>query len=93
MIFLFFFRYLVSEEIKLFTFFQSIRKKLQIDEIESIFFFIGGTKLDKLGMIYFFLCIIIKYPIEMGLKFVYEKHKDEDGFLYIEYSNYPTFGC
>lgn len=30
--------------------------------------------------------------LEIDLKSVYEKNKDEDGFLYIEYSNYPTFG-
>lgn len=86
-------RYLVSEEIKLFTFFQSIRKKLQIDETESIFFFIGGTKLDKLGnFCSFFLYKSGLFWEETGLKYIYEKHKDDDGFLYIEYSNYPTFG-
>ena len=42
-------RYLVSSDLKLFEFQQTIRKKLSLGKSECLFLFIAGNKLDKLS--------------------------------------------
>eukprot|EP00828_Plagiopyla_frontata_P048971 TRINITY_DN9581_c0_g1_i3.p1 TRINITY_DN9581_c0_g1~~TRINITY_DN9581_c0_g1_i3.p1 ORF type:complete len:116 (+),score=22.01 TRINITY_DN9581_c0_g1_i3:74-421(+) len=71
------YKYLVSGDLKLIELQQSIRKKLTLEKNQSLFFFINKNKLDKADSL---------------LKDIYEKSKDSDGFLYIEYANFETFG-
>lgn len=43
------FRYLVADDLKLFEFQQSIRKKLNLNSTEGLFFFIADKKLENLS--------------------------------------------
>ena len=55
-----------------------------------MFFFIGNKKIDKIGLNFKNSLIIIK--LDTLLKDVYEKSKDIDGFLYIEFTDVEAFG-
>jgi GABA(A) receptor-associated protein len=53
-----------------------IRKRIKLDSQKALFIFING-----------------KLPITSELlKNVYEKEKDDDGFLYVGYAGENTFG-
>jgi hypothetical protein len=55
----------------------SIRGKLSLNKSDSLFFYIGGKELDKL---------------DTDLKTIYQRQADQDGFLYITYSNMAFSG-
>ena len=69
--------YLFKEEYKFVYFMKLIRKKLELNEDEGLFFFING-KYNITG--------------EESMKKVYEKYKDKDGFLYIIFGEEKIFG-
>ena len=53
-----------------------IRQRMKLDESQSIYIFING---------------MIPTPSQFVFE-IYEKHKDEDNFLYITYCAESTFG-
>jgi len=69
-------KYLVPDDLSMINFIYVIRKRLKLSSEVSIYLFVN----DKIipGMDY--------------VSTIYEKYKDEDGFLYIKYSGEPTFG-
>jgi len=71
-------KFLVSQEVKLIEFQQTVRKKLTLGPTEAIFFFIGKSKLERQDAL---------------LKEIYAKSKDpQDGFLYITYAEQENMG-
>ncbi|KAG4098327.1 autophagy 8 [Neocallimastix lanati (nom. inval.)] len=54
----------------------TIRKKIKLPSEDAIFLFING----------------ILPPVANTMSTIYEKYKDEDGFLYVTYSGETTFG-
>jgi GABA(A) receptor-associated protein len=71
------FKYLVPKEFTIAQFMFVIRKRLDInDSQQAIFLFINGTIPATNSII----------------SEIYETHKNEDGFLYINYSGENTFG-
>lgn len=71
------FKYLVPKEFTIAQFMFVIRKRLDInDSQQAIFLFINGTIPGTNSII----------------SEIYETHKNEDGFLYINYSGENTFG-
>eukprot|EP01098_Paradermamoeba_levis_P013538 TRINITY_DN619_c0_g1_i3.p1 TRINITY_DN619_c0_g1~~TRINITY_DN619_c0_g1_i3.p1 ORF type:complete len:104 (+),score=28.01 TRINITY_DN619_c0_g1_i3:237-548(+) len=70
-------KFLAPSELKVEKFMEEIRKHIKLTPEKSLFIFVGkGTTLQPNRL--------------MGE--VYEKYKDEDGFLYITYSGENTFG-
>ena len=69
-------KYLVPKDLTLGQFQYVIRKRLKLEPSIAIFLFIKGTLLPTADL----------------LSNVYDKYKDEDGFLYITYSGENTFG-
>ena len=69
-------KYLVPDDLSMINFIYVIRKRLKIASEVSIYLFVNNKILP--GMDY--------------ISTIYDKHKDEDGFLYIKYSGEPTFG-
>jgi len=69
-------KYLVPDDLSMVNFIYVIRRRLKISSEVSIYLFVN----DKIipGMDY--------------VSTIYEKYKDEDGFLYVKYSGEPTFG-
>jgi len=69
-------KYLVPDDLSMVNFIYVIRRRLKISSEVSIYLFVN----DKIipGMDY--------------ISTIYEKYKDEDGFLYVKYSGEPTFG-
>lgn len=61
-------KFLCPKELSMGSFLQVVRKKIEVDEKIGIFLFVGGKVL---------------VPVGDTLETVYEKYKDEDGFLYI----------
>jgi len=69
-------KYLVPNDLNMNQFVYIIRKRIKLDNSQSIFFIVGNN-----------IC-----PSNTPLFNIYEEHKDEDGFLYIIYTSENTFG-
>jgi GABA(A) receptor-associated protein len=69
-------KYLVPKDLTIGQFVFVIRKRIKISPEEAIFIFINNTL----------------PPTSSVLSEIYEEHKNEDGFLYINYSGESTFG-
>ena len=67
---------MIPDDLESTAFFFVIRKRLKLKESEAMYFFVNGKSL-----------IANAYMSE-----IYNKYKDEDGFLYIYYSGENTFG-
>lgn len=69
-------KFLCPDELSLANFMYVIRKRLKLAPEKSIYLFINGKLINN-----------SKLLIQ-----IYEKNKDEDGFLYIQYASESTFG-
>lgn len=69
-------KFLLPEDITMGQFIYIIRKRMNLDPHEALFFFINGRIMSSSTLI-----------IE-----IYERYKDIDGFLYVVYSKENTFG-
>uniref|UniRef100_A0A8B9MXB4 GABA type A receptor associated protein like 2 n=1 Tax=Accipiter nisus TaxID=211598 RepID=A0A8B9MXB4_9AVES len=69
-------KYLVPSDITVAQFMWIIRKRIQLPSEKAIFLFVDKT--------------VPQSSLTMGQ--LYEKEKDEDGFLYVAYSGENTFG-
>lgn len=69
-------KYLVPEDLSLLNFIYVLRKRLKIDETVALFIFINEK-------------ILLGSDL---LGNIYEKNRDDDGFLYIKYTGENTFG-
>uniref|UniRef100_A0A8D0BK03 GABA type A receptor associated protein like 2 n=1 Tax=Salvator merianae TaxID=96440 RepID=A0A8D0BK03_SALMN len=70
-------KYLVPSDITVAQFMWIIRKRIQLPSEKAIFLFVDKT--------------VPQSSLTMGQ--LYEKEKDEDGFLYVAYSGENTFGA
>jgi GABA(A) receptor-associated protein len=82
-----------------------IRKHMKLSPEKAIFLFVNNT-LPPTGKLYvieknvvYLLCLIVVstniyvFCIADLISNIYERYKDEDGFLYITYSGENTFGA
>ena len=69
-------KYLVPADLSIANFMYVIRKRIKLSSEQALFIFINETM----------------PPISENMSLVYNKHEDEDGFLYITYSGENTFG-
>ena len=71
-------KYLINEEFTLTQFISTIRKRLNLEKEQALFFLVNG-KITLNG--------------NMTINEVYKKYKDKDGFLYIAYAAEEIWGC
>ena len=66
---------------------------MKLGKADALYLFVSKTDMLKPGIIFrfFYFFIFLNY-LDTSIAEVYEKYKDKDGFLYIEYSEFPTFG-
>ena len=69
-------KYLVPKDLNMNQFIYIIRKKIELEKSQALFFMINNQ-----------LC-----PSNISIGELYEKNKDQDGFLYIIYTSENTFG-
>ena len=69
-------KFLVPDDLSFANFMYVIRKRVKLDTNTSLYLFVND-KLMNSGSF---------------LSSIYDKHKDEDGFLYVVYSTEATFG-
>ena len=69
-------KYLVPEDLNMTQFMYIIRKRIKLDNSQSIFFLIDNR-----------VC-----PSNTSMGQIYRDNKDPDGFLYIVYTSENTFG-
>lgn len=69
-------KYLVPDDLSLVNFNYVVRKRIKVSAETSIYFFIGNKLL----------------PSSLTMYQIYNKYKDEDGFLYIYIAAENTFG-
>mmetsp|Transcript_24591 Transcript_24591/g.55981 ORF Transcript_24591/g.55981 Transcript_24591/m.55981 type:complete len:121 (-) Transcript_24591:751-1113(-) len=71
-------KFLVPADLTIQQFVYVIRKRIKLQPEQAIFLFVNNGTLP---------------PSVAALQTVYDKYKDEDGFLYMTYSGENTFGC
>lgn len=69
-------KYLVSEELTFGHFVCTVRKRIKLKPEQAIFMYVNNELL----------------PMTETIRQVYNKHKDEDGFLYITYTGENVYG-
>ena len=69
-------KYLVPQDITMSQFIFIIRKRLKLHPEKALFLFIKNNVISG----------------HQTMSMIYDEYKDEDGFLYIEYSSENTFG-
>merc|ERR1712232_374552 len=69
-------KFLVPGDISVGKFVYEIRKHMKLNPEQAIFLFVNDTL----------------PPTAALMSFIYDKHKDEDGFLYVTYNGENTFG-
>lgn len=70
-------KYLVPSDLVLSQFIAVVRKRVQISEEKSLTLYINKTIASN----------------SSTMAELYEKHRDEDGFIYMTYGGENTFGC
>ena len=70
-------KFLVPAELSLGQFMYIVRRRIKLDEKDSLFLFLNNTVMGASSD---------------SISNIYEEHKDEDGFLYITYCNENVFG-
>lgn len=70
-------KFLAPEDLTVGQFLTVIRKRIKVNDSESIFLFIDDNTMP---------------PTSVSLSQIYHDHKDEDGFLYITYCSENVFG-
>ena len=70
-------KYLVPKDMQLCQFIYIIRKRIKLDDNETVFLFVNDNVLP---------------PTSSTISSIYDQNKDEDGFLYISYCNENVFG-
>tara|TARA_Y100000591_G_C21789799_1_gene675923 strand:- start:303 stop:662 length:360 start_codon:yes stop_codon:yes gene_type:complete len=70
-------KYLVPDDLTVSQLIYVIRKRLKLSPEMAIFIFCGDGKLLRPNF---------------NMRYIYENHKDKDGFVYIVYSGESTFG-
>ena len=70
-------KYLVPDDLTIGQFTYVIRKRIKLEPIEALFLFVNDTLPATSAM----------------LSQIYKNHKDQDGFLYIQYCGESTFGA
>ena len=70
-------KYLAPYDITMGQFSVVIRKRLELNKEEALFFFINDTVIP---------------PQNVMMNQIYKEHKDKDGFLYITVQKESTFG-
>ena len=70
-------KYLINEDFNLTQFTSIIRKKLDLDKSDALFFLVNGKK------------SLSGNDLMID---IYNKYKDEDGFLYIAYASEEVWG-
>lgn len=69
-------KYMVSEDLTFAQFSHTIRKSIKLKPEQAIFLYVGTELL----------------PMTHKMRLIYDKHKDEDGFLYITYAGENVYG-
>lgn len=69
-------KYLVPEDMTLGQFIFTIRKRLKLTPEKALFVFINNSLI----------------PSNLLIKEIYDKNKNKDGFLYVQYTGENTFG-
>ena len=69
-------KYLVPSDLTMGQFVFVIRKRIKLDPAKALFIFVNNQL----------------PPTASLVSIVYDRHKDADGFLYVEYSGENTFG-
>ena len=69
-------KFLVPNDLSIANLMYIIRKRIKLSSEKSLYLFIGGSFA----------------PTSKLLLELYEKHRDEDGFLYVTYTGESTFG-
>ena len=70
-------KFLIDKNLNLAQFSSIIRKRLEIEDKEALFFLVNG-KISISGTV--------------SMTDIYNKYKEKDGFLYIAYANEETWG-
>jgi len=70
-------KYLVTEKYKVYQFIHLLRNRINLKQEEALYLFVQGKTLLK---------------SDSKMSEVYAQYKDADGFLYIEYCEYNSFG-
>ena len=70
-------KYLVPRDITVGKFVFEVRRHMSLKADKAIFLFVGENVVPPTGAL---------------MSTIYEKHHDEDGFLYVTYSGESTFG-
>ena len=65
-----------------------IRKRLKLKQTQVIYIVVKSNKTYSGGIIYIEIVSVDKL-----MSYVYEREKDEDGFLYMKYSGQEYAGC
>ena len=71
-------KYLVTDKYKVYQFIHLLRNRISLKQQEALYLFVQGK-------------ILLKSDSKMSE--VYAQYKDPDGFLYIEYCEYNSFGA
>lgn len=71
------YKFLAPHDITLGQFMYVVRKRIKIDDTESLFFFVNDNVLVNTSQ---------------TMIAIYDSHKDEDGFLYFTYCSENVFG-
>ena len=70
-------KYLVPADVTVGRFLNEIRKQIQLDPEQALFIFVNKTTCPPVGSL---------------MSNVYDRYADDDGFLYITYSEETIFG-
>lgn len=86
-----FHRYLVTDKYKVYQFIHLLRKRINLKQEEALYLFVNGRTLLKSGKKA--IDTLAKTTcVDSKMSEVYDKYRDSDGFLYIEFCEYSSFG-
>jgi GABA(A) receptor-associated protein len=71
------YKFLAPDDITLGQFIFVVRKRIKIDDTETLFFFVNDNVLVNTSQ---------------TMHTIYDSHKDEDGFIYLTYCSENVFG-